>query len=297
MIFRSPLYANEEVLSDSSGLKFTFLQFSDVHVGHPINRPVHKRLQAAVQLANNSQAAFVIDSGDMTNHPVYEASETNLAEFAEYRKYMAALEMPLYLLPGNHDIGYFDPQGDTHHGGKPWGDYQELVSVYRKEMGPLDQSFEYKGVRFILVNNNPARSGGPGFLSDKQLAWVERQLKSSSPAFLFCHVPLFARTTGKPWGKSSRQLIDLCEKYGVAAVGYGHEHPPHAKIKEIAGTRYIMCPDLKVPGHESVLRYRVFEDHFELCLVDVFSRRITPVGSYRYPLRPDPAKTNSTSSM
>ena len=93
---------------------FTFLQFSDVHVGNDINKPVHKRLVAAVTLANALKPSFVIDSGDMTTHPVYEANPENLAELDEYRKYIAHLTIPIYPLPGNHDIGYFDYTGSKY---------------------------------------------------------------------------------------------------------------------------------------------------------------------------------------
>ena len=67
----------------------------------------------------------------------------------------------------------------------------------------------------------------------------------------------------------------------MAAVAYGHQHQLHSKT--LHGTQYIMCPDLKNPGHQSVCQYRVFADHFELWLFDVFSQGGEQVGSYRYP--------------
>jgi predicted phosphodiesterase len=257
------------------------MQFSDVHVGNPVNRPVHRRLEAAVALANSLRPVFVIDTGDMTTHPVYDANAANLAEYGEYKRYTKPLTMPLYNVPGNHDIGYFDPGGRKRKDGKPWGDYTALVAAYKKELGPLDRSFCYRGIRFILINNNPPASRQPGHLSTKQLTWIESELKRGDTEFIFCHVQVLRDGTGPPWGESAERLAALCKMYHVAAVAYGHQHQQHVKTRH--GTHYIMCPDLKMPDHQAVLQYRVFRDHFELWIYDVFSQRGRPVGSYRYP--------------
>ncbi|MBN2292763.1 MAG: metallophosphoesterase [Pirellulales bacterium] len=258
---------------------FTFMQFSDVHVGHGSNRPAHKRLLAAIKLANKLKPSFVIDSGDMTTHPVYKAIPEYLAELDEYRKYVAKLAMPIYPLPGNHDIGYFDYTGSKYS-----QDHEALVAAYKKKIGPLNQSFTHQGFRFILFNNNPPLSGQPGHISDETFGWIESELKKGEKAFLFCHVQILKDGTGPPWGDSAERLVALCEKYGVMAVAYGHQHAFHIKTRE--RTRYIMCPDLKNPGHREVLQYRIFRDRFELWLYDVFSQKVKRAGRYNAILSP-----------
>lgn len=258
---------------------FTFVQISDAHVGNPENVPEHKRLVAAVRLANRLEPDFVIDSGDMTTHPVYEASVENLAEYDQYKKYVAPLKMPLYTVPGNHDIGYWNTQGRTRKG-KPWGDYEKLVEAYKQKMGPLDQSFTHQGFRFILFNFNPPMSREPGHLTEKQFTWIENELKRGDTAFLFCHVQLLQNGEGPLWGESATRLGDLIRKHNVAAVAYGHQHQLHNKT--LHGTQYIMCPDLKVAGHQSICQYRVYSDHFDLWLYDVFSHEGKKLGSYPY---------------
>ena len=245
---------------------FTFMQFSDVHVGNDTNKPVHKRLVAAVNLANAIKPSFVIDSGDMTTHPVYKANPENLAEFDEYRKYVAHLTMPIYPLPGNHDIGYFDYTGSKYE-----KDCEPLIAAYKKKIGPLKRSFTQQGFRFILFNNNPPLSGRPGHIAEETFEWIEGGLEQGEKAFLFCHVQVLENGTGPPWGDSARRLVALCDKYGVVAVAYGHQHALH--IKALNGTKYIMCPDLKNAGHQGVLQYRIFRDRFELWLYDVFSQK------------------------
>ena len=260
---------------------FTFVQFTDVHVGNPVNTPVHIRLEAAVNLANTIEPAFVVDTGDLTSDPVYEANVSNLSEYTEYKKYVSLLEAPLYTIPGNHDIGYCEPGNTTRGDGNPWGKYGKLVKAYQKEMGPLDQSFDYKGFRFILANNNPVCTGEPGYLSTKQLRWVQKLLRSRKTTFIFCHVQVLKDGTKLPWGDAATSLVALCERYSVAAVMYGHKHEMH--LKELGGIPYIMCPDLKVPGHQGVFQYRVFCDHFEVWHYDVFGGTGTLAGNFRYP--------------
>ena len=262
---------------------FTFVQISDVHVGNEVNRPVHERLQAAVQLANKLEPAFVIDTGDIATHPVYGASEGNLAEFDEYKAYVASLKMPLYVVPGNHDIGYADPGESTWGKGNPWGRYEDLVAAYEETIGPLDQSFSRDGYRFVLVNNNPAITKGTGVLSSQQLHWLEDELKRDEVTFIFCHVQILEEGTGSPWGQAAQILVGLCRQYGVPAVAYGHKHEIH--IRSMRETQYIMAPDLKVLDHRGILQYRIFSDCFTLWLYDVFTGEGEPLGVFPYPLR------------
>ena len=268
-------------LSSADEPLFTFVQISDAHVGNPANLPEHKRLIAAVRLANLLEPDFVIDTGDLTSSPVYEASPENLAEYDQYKEYVAPLKMPLYTVPGNHDIGYWRTEGRTRKGGKPWGDYDELVEAYKEKMGPLDQSFTHKGIHFILFNFNPPMSREPGHLTEEQFAWIEAELEQSETAFLFCHVQLLKNGEGPVWGDSARRLVALIREHNVAAVAYGHQHQLHNVT--LHGTQYIMCPDLKVPDHQSICQYRVYSDHFDLWLYDVFSHEGTQLGSYPYP--------------
>lgn len=262
---------------------FTFVQISDVHVGNEVNCPIHERLQAAVRLANELEPAFAIDTGDIATHPVYDASVGNLAEFEEYKRYVALLKMPLYVVPGNHDIGYADPGESTWGKGNPWGRYEDLVAAFEETIGPLDQSFSWRGFRLVLVNNNPALSKGTGLLSSRQLHWLEDELERGEVTFIFCHVQLLEEGTGSPWGKAAQTLVGLCRQYGVPAVAYGHKHEIH--ISPMKGTQYIMAPDLKVPDHQSILQYRIFSDRFVLWLYDVFTGEGEQLGVFPYPPR------------
>jgi len=258
---------------------FTFVQISDVHVGNEANLPAHTRLKAAVSLINALEPDFVIDTGDMTSSPVYAATEENFAEYAEYKKYIAPLTVPIYFVPGNHDIGYFDSEKNPR--GRTWGEYKALVQRFERELGPLNQSFTHKGARFVLINNNPPCSRWPGHVSREQLAWIEQELRKGEVAFLFAHVQVLEEGKGAPWGSSGEALATLCDTYDVAMFAYGHAHDSVRVDRN--GTLYNMCPDLKTPGHQSIFLYKLFEDEFELWSYDVLSRSGSLLGAFPLP--------------
>lgn len=260
----------------------TFMQISDAHVGAEDNEPIHKRLRAAVKLANSLKVDLVIDTGDMANNPVHAATEHNFQQLAKYKNYMAKLKMPYYVVPGNHDIGYYDNDKDPRK--VKFADGDILSSRFQKEIGPLDQSFVFHNYRFILANNNPPYGKQPGYLSERQLAWIRHELQraaaSKQKALLFLHVPVLDHSKNVPWGVSSKKLAKLVKQYNVPLVTYGHVHESHRT--ELDGTCYVMCPDLKVKGHTILHVYRFYNDYFELWNYDVLSGKSNVVGRYDF---------------
>ena len=256
----------------SANVEYTFMQFSDAHVGNERNKPVHLRLQAAAALANRLNPDFVIDTGDITGNPVRGITEESLAEFDTYKEYTAGLKMPLYVVPGNHDIGYFNAQDDPRD--IVWGDHNTLTAHFINTIGPLNQSFVHKGGRFIMANNVGEYSRMPGHLSADQLNWIESEMqaaqKNAEDIFMFVHIRVVTNDgTDQPWGRSSAALINLCNQYHVSLVTFGHDHEPLQLVLD--GVLYIECPDLSVQGHHSVFQYRVFQRYFEIWSYDLFA--------------------------
>ena len=258
---------------------FTFAQISDVHVGNDANLPTHTRLQAAVTLINSLQPNFVIDTGDMTSNPVHGATEANFAEYTQYKQYIDPLTMPIYFVPGNHDIGFFNGENDPR--GIAWGDYDALTARFEQELGPLNQSFTFGGARFILMNNNAEYSRQPGHLTPQQLAWIEQELQDGRVSFLFGHVPVLQGGTGAPWGSSAEDLVALINQHEVALVTYGHDHNSIQTVRDAA--LYNMAPDLKNAGQQSIYLYKIFADDLELWSYDVLTQVGTLVGTFALP--------------
>ena len=251
--------------------RYTFMQFSDVHVGNDMNKPVHTRLQAAVALANTLNPDFVVSTGDMTDNPVRGVTPESLAEFTEYNQYTDVLNMPIYDVPGNHDISYFNAENDPR--GIAWGDYDTLTAYFEQTIGPLNQSFVHKNGRFILANNVGEYSRMPGYLSQAQLTWIESEMNAAQQnredIFIFVHIPTVTTNgTDEPWGASSEMLVNLCNQYEAELVTFGHGHESFQLVLD--DVLYNECPDLSVEGHETVFEYRVFADRFELWAYNVF---------------------------
>jgi predicted MPP superfamily phosphohydrolase len=93
-------------------------------------------------------------------------------------------------------------------------------------------AFDYKGVRFIHLNNflgstqdNTARDFNPalGSFGEEQLHWLEAQLQDRKPTFLFVHYPLFL-TQATEFADYGLQPILRKHKDTIQLVVSGHVH-------------------------------------------------------------------------
>lgn len=127
------------------------------------------------------------------------------AEWREYRQLVAPLSMPLYLVPGNHDI--------TTDG--------QLAS-YRQYAGEPYYSVDHQGVHFVVLDNSRWNAGAQ--LPAEQLAWLDADLAAAKRArhtVVLLHKPFWENELfrGKP-----DTLHALFVKHGVDAVFAGHYH-------------------------------------------------------------------------
>ncbi|MFC2172044.1 metallophosphoesterase [Acidobacteriota bacterium] len=148
---------------------------------------------------------MVITVGDQIEGYTEDEALLN-SQWDEYFGILEALKMPVYLIPGNHDI---------------LNDVME--KVWRKRIGkPPYYSFNFEKVHFVVLDTGRWESNDE--LSDKQVKWLENDLRKNRNAPLtvvFFHKPLFSKTLVE--GKPDR-LHDLFKKYGVDAVFCGHWH-------------------------------------------------------------------------
>jgi len=126
--------------------------------------------------AFHADAAFVVLTGDLTHggEPAgYEAAHAILAD----------LPMPLHVTIGNHD------SRAAFHAAFPHAPVSEG--------GFVQEAFDTPEGRFIILDTHePGRAEGG--LCDRRLAWLERQLTSSSGPVLLClHHPPFRVGLGR----------------------------------------------------------------------------------------------------
>ncbi len=191
----------------------------------PANALLEARNRHMVDVLNRLAPAFVIHLGDVV-HPVpgdvHHHRANELASVA-----YARLDAPLYVVPGNHDVG------DKPF---PWVDAptasEEHYVRFEARWGPRHRSFRAEGCRFVLVDTPVLGTGTPA--EADQWRWLEATLADAAEAgeriFLFGHYPpyLWDPTEAEHYDNLAppvrRRLLDLVERYDVEAVFSGHVH-------------------------------------------------------------------------
>lgn len=191
---------------------FILVQLSDLHVGASWDGvdPV-ARLEAAVEAVHSLDAGpdAVLVSGDLAEH----AADS---EYEQVRAFLARIEAPSYVLPGNHDDRdalhrHFDVPGA---GGQP--------VQYAVDLGPL---------RLVVVDSTlPGEDRGE--LGPERLSWLETTLAGApdTPTIVAMHHPPLSVGI-PPWdaiGLAAADRVALGELLGrhsqVRRVVAGHVH-------------------------------------------------------------------------
>jgi 3',5'-cyclic AMP phosphodiesterase CpdA len=209
-------------------------QITDMHIkrrGHVLHHMPHVAQplrRVLTSIADLRPAPYcIIATGDLTE-------SGSVAEFARLREILNDhAEIPIYLLPGNHDRcealrnAFWDHEylRDSRHG-----------VLYTIEMPSL---------RIVALDSTDERRAG-GFLSEARLEWLRRRLweRRNTPTILAMHHPPFP--TGV--GPFDRQPFQGREDLGAIArmhpqilrIICGHVHQPLAKLWH--GTLCVTAP-------------------------------------------------------
>ncbi|MFX1736749.1 phosphodiesterase [Paraburkholderia sp. A1RI_3L] len=221
-------------------------QISDLHIKRP-GALAYRRVDTAASLARciarlNAlvpRPDAVLVTGDLVDLGTAE-------EYRHLRSLFDTLELPWYLLVGNHD--------DRAALREVFADRPELATggefvQYTVDVGPL---------RVIALDSMlPGQS--PGTLCDARLAWLERELAAatSKPVVVALHHPPFAcgvshmdRLRLAP--DASARLAALLARYpNVERVLCGHVHRP--MFVRFGGTIACAVPS---PAHQVALDLR-----------------------------------------
>src|SRR5580765_5589539 len=197
-----------------------FVQISDSHIGFdkPANTDVTATLRAAIAKikADPEQPSFVLHTGDLTHL-------SKPAEFDTLQQVLSELPVPVFYVPGEHDV--LEDDGRSY-----------LERFGKNTRGAGWHSFDQHGVHFIgLVNVVNLKAGGLGTLGGEQLAWLEddvRHLKSSTPIVVFAHIPLWSVYPEWGWGTDdSARALAYLKKFGSVTVLNGHIHQIMQKVE------------------------------------------------------------------
>src|SRR6187401_2339024 len=171
---------------------------------------------AATIEADPEPPAFVLHTGDLTHL-------SKAAEFDTLQQVLSELSVPVFYVPGEHDV--LEDDGRSY-----------LERFGKRTQGAGWHSFDQGGVHFIgLVNVVNLKAGGLGTLGNDQLDWLEKDvkhLKSSTPTVVFAHIPLWSVYPEWGWGtEDSARALSYLKRFGSVSVLNGHIHQVMQKVE------------------------------------------------------------------
>ena len=206
-------------MNRSTTQPFSFVQYTDPQLGFGEYERDLRMWRVAVEMINRERPDFVLLCGDLVDDPYDPAA------WQDFFSVYAALQVPCYFVPGNHDIGWkkIDP---------------ELLRSYREKIGDDYGVFYHKGFTFVWVNTlfwkentiSKERQVHDAWLKEK----LERAQEKGVPIIVAGHHPCFLERADEPdeyfnlpLTKRS-ELIELFKQCGVQAYLSGHRHIPFA---------------------------------------------------------------------
>ena len=188
-----------------SAESFSFLVLGDIQAGY---RNLSRLLKTT-----SVPCAFAVQTGDLMSH-----ADQGHYRLALYELKKSDLQMPLFVVPGNHDVkgnpGLFDI-------------YFKLKQFY----------FVWSGCLFIFLDNS---LGAP---YDILFQFLEETLKEHQEkvrwTFIFIHRPPIDWEHGEPHPelKNYSRFFEIQKTYKIDYVFSGHLHD--YRVHELDGTRYI----------------------------------------------------------
>jgi hypothetical protein len=163
-------------------------------------------LSRAISSAIDNGAAFIIHTGDVSNIGAD-------SELQRYRDFIDTVTVPVYSIPGNHDV----VAGD---GSAP----------FARIVGPPYSSFDFQRDHFVLADNSDEALG----IDSEQMEMLASDLSANRGKphqFIFTHIPLGESLMlpeeylGEQAQFAGRQLVLESQQYGnITGFFSGHVH-------------------------------------------------------------------------
>ena len=189
---------------------FYFAQLTDVHIGEGLNpKEAARNMRWALDEleALSPRPELILVTGDLV-------CAGKGSELREYRELAEGCTIPSLALPTNHDL---------------WGEPDE--SAWLEIIGPLCQSVEVNGVRFLVWQDIQRDPGGgwAALLTGEQREWLQGELAKSEgrPVVVGQHSPLLpidGDYRGEWKGSNADELLGLLSQHNVLALLTGHWH-------------------------------------------------------------------------
>jgi len=192
---------------------FRFAVVGDKTGGSEGDWPLYDRTLVEV---NEWRPDFAVMVGDMIEGNSTDPARIN-GQWEEFLSHVDALNIPLFIIPGNHDIPYPAALDDWHtrHG----------RSYY---------SFTYRDCLFIMLNAMESWKDNGAYLGEAQIAYVRQTLQRYAGVrhtFMFVHVPYWHEANAE-WFRIEEELR---ERPHTVFAGHIHRN----SYEERNGGRYL----------------------------------------------------------
>ena len=213
--------------------KFTYAVIADTHLNEnedecnspfDVNRLANRRLRYVIHDLNQREIALVIHLGDVV-HPVPSMGLAYEESARQFHEQMSFLKHPLYVIPGNHDVG------DKHITWGPAGKVTDkFLTAWTKHFGDHYFKVFHQDIAFVGINAQLIGSGLK--MESEQKQWLELTLKelSGKRVYIFTHYPPFLVSVDEHEHydnlakKGRKWLLGLIDQYQVEALFAGHVH-------------------------------------------------------------------------
>lgn len=230
--------AKVSTLAEPEG-SFRFAVFGD------IQQVTEKLPQLLSALKEENPVSFIVQTGDLVSHSDSGHYNLLMNELAR-----SGLRVPLFVVPGNHDIS------------------RDQSNLFEHYFGSKQFCFQYGKALFVGLDNASNK------LSHEQLDWLQNVLASRREVvqhiFLFMHKPpiYWKGAKRKFIVDMNMHLLRLIKNYGVNYVFSGHWHGYYRK--EVDRTIFI------INGEDAVNRHgNGYNDSYYYTLLEVGEHNIS----------------------
>ncbi len=202
---------------------FSFLQISDIHfspIPHGSNFEDSRSVDTLAWVSGEARTpqkleplgitapppSFIIATGDVTEFGVIDRT------FNRFEAAFKNLEIPLYVVPGNHD-----------------NTWTSILGVMRRKYGGDHYSFDKFGCHFVGIDTASPQEPVPS-LEQRTLTWLADDLRKvgpTRPVFIFCHHPLSTTEYAEPYEQI--RFLQTIRGYNVVLLLMGHGHGVRAE--------------------------------------------------------------------